>query len=182
MLFSKAETDVTADISPLSKTAGTDSSESTQHPLNETNQIFQDWLEDLSIPPNTESERHPSPYCSQMSPREISFEGTLTSNGYLAGVVYSPEGTLVLGENGEIDGDIFVNVAIIHGSVRGDVHATRKVELASGGKVIGDIETLELAIQPGAIFEGRCVFPHPGPNDQAAIADDQPEATLAATY
>ena len=47
----------------------------------------------------------------------------------MAGIISAPEGTLVLGEKGEIDGDIFVNITMIYGSVRGDIHATRKVEL-----------------------------------------------------
>jgi cytoskeletal protein CcmA (bactofilin family) len=157
----------------LSKAAGKNSSEPDPDLLNETNQSFQDWLEDLSVPPTVESTQRNSSVYSPKASREINFEGTLTVEGYLAGIISAPEGTLVLGEKGEIDGDIFVNVAIIYGSVRGDIHATTKVELRHAGKVIGDIETLELAIQPGAVFEGRCVFPHPA-------ADDQPDVSLAA--
>jgi cytoskeletal protein CcmA (bactofilin family) len=58
--------------------------------------------------------------------------------------------------------------------VRGDIHATGKVELGSTSRVIGDIETPELAIQPGAVFEGRCAFP---PSTRA----DQPDLSVAAT-
>lgn len=177
MFFNKAEIDATADKSFLSKAAGNESAEFNL--LSETNQSFEGWLEDLSAPSTTESERRNSPDYSPKASREINFEGTLTVEGYLAGVVYSPEGTLILGEKGELDGDIFVNDAIIHGSVRGDVHATRKVELGSVSKVIGDIETVELIIQPGALFEGRCVFPRPAPDDQESVATDQP-ITLAA--
>jgi cytoskeletal protein CcmA (bactofilin family) len=174
MSFTKAEIDVTADESLLSKTAGPDASESTQNLLSETNQSFEDWLGGLEVsqaPSAVESHHH----VSQSAPRagEINFEGTLTVNGYLAGLVFSPEGTLILSEKGEIDGEILVKSAVIHGSVRGDIHTTRKVELASASKVIGDIETVELVIQPGAVFEGCCVFTH-------AAEDDQSDLSLAA--
>jgi hypothetical protein len=172
MSFSKAESDVIADESFLSKAGGSDSSESTQNLLSETNQSFQDWLEGLHGPlaPPTDALGRNSSEPPPQALREISFEGTLTVDGYLGGLIRSPEGTLILGESGEIDGDIFVNVAIVHGSVRGDIHATKKVELGSASKVIGDIETLELAIQPGAVFEGRCAFPPTEPKDQPDLS------------
>jgi cytoskeletal protein CcmA (bactofilin family) len=176
MSFSKAEFDVTADGSLLSKAAGPDTSESTQNLLHETNQSFEDWLEDLDVsqkPSAAESPNHASH--SATRPGEINFEGTLTVNGYLAGLVFSPEGTLVLCEKGEIDGEILVNSALINGSIRGDIHATRKVEVGPTGKVVGDIETVELVIQPGAVFEGRCVFTH-------SAGDEQPDLSLAAAY
>lgn len=170
MFFGKSETEITAEKSFLSKASGNDSSEINL--LSETNQTFQDWLEGLSTPSTAESGRHNSSNYSPRTSREINFEGTLTVDGYLSGVVYSPEGILILGENGEIDGDIFVKAAIIHGAVRGDIHATLKVELTTTCKVIGEIETLNLAIKPGAVFEGRCVFPRPA-------TDDQPDLALA---
>ncbi len=148
----------------LSKAADTDSAELNQKLLRETHQSFQDWLEDLSA-----SETHKVESTSvAYAPNEINFEGTLTMNGHMAGIVFSPAGTLILGEKGEVDGDIFVDVAIIHGTVRGDIRAAKRVELGSVSKVIGDIEATELSIQPGAIFEGRCIFSHPA---EAALAD-----------
>jgi len=90
--------------------------------------------------------------------KEIAFEGTLRIDGYIAGLVRSDEGKLVLGEAGTIDGDVCVNEAIINGTVRGEISATTRVELASSARVIGDIETAQLLIQPGATFQGRCAF------------------------
>ena len=94
-------------------------------------------------------------------PREIAFEGTLRINGYVAGVVRSHEGDLIVDATGEVDADIFVNYAKIYGCVRGDIRATEKVELGGSARVVGDIETLALSIQPGAVFEGRCIFTQP---------------------
>jgi cytoskeletal protein CcmA (bactofilin family) len=174
MSFSKTEFHDTADESLLTKTADLDSSESTQNLLSETNQSFEDWLGGRNVSQwstAVQSQNGFSPSASHAG--EINFEGTLTVNGYMAGLIFSPKGTLVVGEKGRIDGDILVNSVVIHGSVRGDMHATRKVELAGAANVIGDIETVELVIQPGAVFEGRCVFTH-------SAEDDSPDLSLAA--
>jgi cytoskeletal protein CcmA (bactofilin family) len=91
-------------------------------------------------------------------PREIAFEGILRVNGYVAGVLRSSTGHLIVDPGGTVDADILVPVVTIHGCVRGDIRAAQRVELAGSAKVIGDIETPRLSIDPGAMFEGRCVF------------------------
>lgn len=109
--------------------------------LRETNLSFREWLAPLSEPL-----------------QEITFEGTLRVGAYMAGLIRSDGGKLVLSQSGTIDGDIVVREAIIHGTVRGDVHGTQRVELGSSARVIGDIQTAQLLIQPGATFQGRCAF------------------------
>ena len=94
---------------------------------------------------------------SSVPAKELPPEGTIRIDGYMAGLVHS-EGKLILNQTGVIDGDLFINEAIINGTLRGDIHATTRVELGSSACVIGDIETAQLLIQPGAIFEGRCAF------------------------
>lgn len=173
MSFSKAEFDVAADESLLSKTARPDKSESTQNLLAETNQSFEDWLGGGNLSRSVQSANKISPAAQRAG--EINFEGTLTINAYVAGLIFSPEGTLIVSEKGQIDGEILVKSVVIHGSVRGDIHATRKVELATAANVIGDIETVELVIQPGAVFQGRCVFTH-------SAEDEEPELSLAAAH
>ena len=99
-------------------------------------------------------------------PREIAFEGTLRINGYAAGLIRSTEGSLIVEAAGELDADIKVHDATIYGCVRGDIQAKLKVELRGSARVVGDIETVALSIEPGAVFEGRCIFV------QASAADD----------
>ncbi len=109
--------------------------------LRETNISFREWLTQAFEPV-----------------REISFEGTLRVDAYMAGTIHSDDGKLILNAGGTIDGDLFVREAVINGTVRGDVHGTQRVELGSSARVIGDIETAQLAILPGATFEGNCAF------------------------
>ncbi|HEX6190477.1 MAG TPA: polymer-forming cytoskeletal protein [Pyrinomonadaceae bacterium] len=110
---------------------------------------------------------HPATNQSDVAlPREIAFEGTLRINGYAAGLIRSTEGSLIVEPAGELDADISVHDATIYGCVRGDIQAKLKVELRGSARVVGDIETVALSIEPGAVFEGRCIFV------QASAADD----------
>jgi len=150
--------------------------------LGETNQSFEDWFAELK---KSQPDFDPEKYSSAL--REISFEGTLRVDGYMAGMICSDAGTLILDQNGEIDGDIVVSVAIIRGRLRGDIRASERVELESDARVIGDIETLELLVQPGAEFEGRCQFlettavdPEPTAEDPSLADTNQHEASFAA--
>lgn len=120
---------------------------------------FEDWL-NVSEAPQTEID-HPATNKSDglpAQPREIAFEGTLRINGYAAGIIRSNEGRLIVDAAGEVDADISVHDATIYGCVRGDIRAKRKVELGTSARVVGDIETVALSIEPGAVFEGRCIF------------------------
>ena len=80
--------------------------------LRETNTSFREWLTQAFEPA-----------------KEISFEGTLRVDAYIAGQIHSDDGKLILSAGGTIDGDLFVREALIDGTVRGDIHGTGRVEL-----------------------------------------------------
>src|ERR1044072_3445673 len=89
---------------------------------------------------------------------EVAFEGVLHFDGYSIGNITSPEGTLVLTKRGRIEADINVGVAVIAGSVTGNITASERVVLESDARVTGQIETPVLSVRLGAIFDGECVF------------------------
>jgi cytoskeletal protein CcmA (bactofilin family) len=128
---------------------------------------FDGWLQDLQSgqklspataePPEEENSEiyigsFPGSNC------EVSFEGVLHFDGYSIGNISSPEGTLVLTKRGRIEADIDVGVAIIFGSVTGNITATERVVLESEAQVSGQIRTRALSVRLGAIFDGDCVF------------------------
>ena len=133
---------------------------SSEDPARDTDEGFEDWL-NVSEASQIETD-HPATNQSGVGlpaqPREIAFEGTLRINGYAAGIIRSDEGRLIVEAAGEVDADILVHDAMIYGCVRGDIHARRKVKLCGSARVVGDIETVALSIEPGAVFEGRCIF------------------------
>jgi len=77
-------------------------------------------------------------------------------NRHFAGSVYSEQGTLMVDSAAVIDADVEVGIAVIGGTVNGDIIAHQRVELGPTAKIYGNIWTRSLAIQNGAIFEGVC--------------------------
>jgi cytoskeletal protein CcmA (bactofilin family) len=87
---------------------------------------------------------------------EANFKGMLRVDGHLSGQIKSEGGTLIVGNNGQVDADIEVAVATIHGTVNGDINASQRLELGRAAKVNGNIQTPSLVIEQGAVFEGGC--------------------------
>ena len=87
---------------------------------------------------------------------EASFRGMLRIDGRLTGRITSEDGTLLVGTNGQVEADIEVAVAVINGTVNGDIIATERLEMGRAARVKGNIQTPSLMIEQGAVFEGSC--------------------------
>ena len=87
---------------------------------------------------------------------EANFKAMMRVDGHLSGRVTSSSGTLIVGANGKVDANIEVAVAVIHGTINGDIIATQRLELGRAAKVNGNIQTPSLIIEQGAVFEGSC--------------------------
>ncbi len=87
---------------------------------------------------------------------EANFKAMMRVDGHLSGRINSSSGTLIVGANGKVDANIEVAVAIIHGTVNGDIIATQRLELGRAARLNGNIQTASLMIEPGALFEGAC--------------------------
>lgn len=87
---------------------------------------------------------------------EANFKAMMRVDGHLSGRVSSSSGTLIVGANGKVDANIEVAIAIIHGTINGDIIATQRLELGRAAKVNGNIQTPSLVIEQGAVFEGSC--------------------------
>lgn len=86
---------------------------------------------------------------------DLHFDTTFRIDGKLTGKVVS-DGDLVVGDGGELEGEIRVGQIFISGTVRGEVHAARRVQIAANGRAFADLHTPSLIIEDGALFEGRC--------------------------
>lgn len=100
---------------------------------------------------------------------ELHFEDTFRIDGKLTGSIVS-DGELIVGERGDVDGEIRVRRVFVSGTVRGTLRATERVEVTSAGKVFADLYTPSLMIEDGALFEGRCSMERaPGAREAAKI-------------
>ena len=85
---------------------------------------------------------------------ELRFEQSFRVDGKVVGKVIS-EGDLVVGEKGEIDGEIHVGRLFVSGLVRGEVHATRRLSIHPHGRVEGTVYSRALVIEEGGVLEGQ---------------------------
>jgi len=109
---------------------------------------------------------------------EAVFKGMLRVDGNLTGRITSDDGTLLVGTNGQVDANIKVSVATIHGTVNGDIVATKRLELGRSAKVVGNVQTPALVIEQGAIFEGSCrMLPKSGAADKGQRQEIVKETT-----
>lgn len=89
---------------------------------------------------------------------DTTFQMMLRVDGHLTGTVSSDGGTLIVGNNGQLDANVSVGVAQINGTVNGDISASDKIQLGRTAKVVGNVSTPKLVIEDGAIFEGGCTM------------------------
>jgi cytoskeletal protein CcmA (bactofilin family) len=66
-------------------------------------------------------------------------------------------GTLVIGDEGVIEGDIRVSHLIVYGRVLGSVYATGLVDLRSKAQIAGDVHYSLIEMQAGTSIEGVLV-------------------------
>lgn len=85
----------------------------------------------------------------------IKVDGGLRVDGTVDGEVVV-SGTLTVGREGVITGDVTVNQAVVGGRIQGTVRAEQQLELHSGSRLEGDIFTRSLVIEDGVFFEGTC--------------------------
>lgn len=91
---------------------------------------------------------------------DVHFAGGLRVDGCVRGNVTESvtPSTLVLSENGRIEGAITVSRVVINGTVVGPVHAAQFAELQPKSKVTGDVHYKSLEMHIGSVVEGKLVF------------------------
>jgi len=92
--------------------------------------------------------------------------GILRLNTHFKGQIESAA-TVVVADEGEVEGDVHTKLISITGRVKGNVHATERLEIKEHGVVHGDIYTPCLVVDPGGYFEGQCHMPAPASKPEA---------------
>lgn len=84
----------------------------------------------------------------------IKFSHDLIIDGRIEGEVIS-DGSLTVGENALIKGEVKTRSVIIFGKVEGNITVQERCELKSNAILVGDISAGTLAIEEGATFMGQ---------------------------
>ena len=80
-------------------------------------------------------------------------EGTVRIDGRLEGDLHTA-GTVVIGEDGIVQGTIHASVVVCSGKVKATVTATERLQLLKTGTLIGEVHAPAFSMEDGAKFQG----------------------------
>jgi cytoskeletal protein CcmA (bactofilin family) len=109
---------------------------------------------------------------------DISFSGGLYIEGKIIGKVLAEDGqpaVLTIAEQGCVEGEVRVPVAVICGEMHGDIHSSERIELAPKARVRGNIHYKVVEMSAGAMITGRLIQA-----DTPMAALTEPDAETAA--
>lgn len=81
--------------------------------------------------------------------------GTLRVDGVIKGEVNVSD-TIAIGPGGKVEANVKTKNAVISGDLKGNIHASERIELQAKANIMGDLVTKSLVIEQGAIFHGNC--------------------------
>jgi cytoskeletal protein CcmA (bactofilin family) len=84
----------------------------------------------------------------------IKFSGELTLDGKLEGDINS-DGTLNLGDNAVVKGNLEVGSVVVRGKITGNITAKDKIDVKAKTELFGDIKAPKLVIEEGVTFVGK---------------------------
>ncbi len=84
-----------------------------------------------------------------ISSGDIRIDGSLIGN-------LTTKGKLIVGDTGKVSGEVNCKNFEVEGSVDGKIFVSELLSLRAKSKILGDITTNKLAIEPGAVFTGKC--------------------------
>lgn len=85
---------------------------------------------------------------------KLSCSGSIRLDGEVQGDI-SSQSTVIVGENGKVNGQINAESITIGGKVTGTIRAKDKVVLEAKANLKGDIVTKLMMVEAGAIFNGN---------------------------
>jgi len=88
---------------------------------------------------------------------KLHFQGAVRIDGNFQGEVVS-DGTLVVGQEAVVEGQIKVGQLVLSGNIQGEVEAKNKVVLHKTANLQGNIRTPVLVVEEGAVLEGQLLM------------------------
>lgn len=108
---------------------------------------------------------------------EVRGSSVIRIEGKIIGNVHVENG-VILGEKGNIEGDLHTKSAMIYGTIKGNVKSSQ-LEIKKTGLINGDISTDTLEIELGAQYNGKLNMRRQGVISETNSTQGKPEVASA---
>jgi cytoskeletal protein CcmA (bactofilin family) len=93
---------------------------------------------------------------------EVTGSESLFVDGKIEGAINLPGNRVTVGRNGQVAANITAREVVVLGKVRGNIHASDRVDIRSEGSLTGDVAAARISIEDGAYFKGGIDIRKPG--------------------
>jgi len=106
---------------------------------------------------------------------DVKSNGDIRIDGSLTGSL-NTKGKVVIGPTGKVNGEVICKNSEVSGTIEGKIIVGQLLNLKATSKILGDIDTSKLSIEPGAKFTGNCKMSDNDNNGgSTAIKEKDPE-------
>jgi cytoskeletal protein CcmA (bactofilin family) len=85
---------------------------------------------------------------------EISGAEALYIDGRIEGKISLPDNRVTIGRNGSVQANITAREVVVMGKVNGNIDCSDRVDIRSEGSVTGDVSTIRISVEDGAVLKG----------------------------
>jgi cytoskeletal protein CcmA (bactofilin family) len=85
---------------------------------------------------------------------EIIGAEALYIDGRIEGKISLPDNRVTVGRNGSVQANITAREVVVMGKVNGNIDCTDRVDIRSEGSVTGDVSTVRISVEDGAVLKG----------------------------
>jgi cytoskeletal protein CcmA (bactofilin family) len=107
---------------------------------------------------------------------DIKSSGDIRIDGSLIGNL-NIKGKVVIGPTGKVSGEVICKNSEVSGFIEGKITVDQLLNLKASSKILGDIATSKLSIEPGAKFSGNCKMSDNDSYGATAGKEKEPEKT-----
>jgi cytoskeletal protein CcmA (bactofilin family) len=110
--------------------------------------------------PNNQTKTVGAPIEQATIGRTLVIKGELTASealyidGRIEGKISLPEHRVTIGRNGSVQANITAREVVVMGKVQGNIDCTDRVDIRSEGSVAGDVTTVRISVEDGAVLKG----------------------------
>ena len=123
---------------------------------------------------------------------ELSGAEALYIDGRVEGKISLPDHRVTIGRNGSAQANITAREVVVMGKVNGNIDCSDRVDIRSEGSVTGDVTTMRISVEDGAVLKGGIQVrsgeqkqhqaqSQPKPAEAPKPAAIEPRKSLAAT-